>query len=135
MQALPTLLPETGRIFAITSGRTFSAGIASLGYLKQAGADRVVIVGEPIGDELEYWAEGSLTELPVCKAEVLYATERHNYQTGCPEADCHGSIRRHPIRVQSLAPDLLTPLRYEDYRRGIDPALAAITAQILRGQK
>ena len=135
MQALPPLLPGNGRIFAITSGRTFSAGIASLGYLKQAGGDSVIIVGESIGDELEYWAEGNLTELSVSKAEVLYATERHNYQTGCPEPDCHGSIRRHPIRVQSLAPDLLTPLRYEDYRRGIDPALAAITAEIQRGQK
>ncbi|MHC1766448.1 MAG: hypothetical protein AB9869_19460 [Verrucomicrobiia bacterium] len=88
MQALPTLVPESGRIFAITSGRTFSAGIASLGYLKQAGRDRVVIVGEPIGDELEYWAESRLTELPISKAEVLNATERHNYQTGCPEPDC-----------------------------------------------
>lgn len=135
MQALPTFLPPNGRIFAITSGRTFSAGIASLGYLKQAGGDRVTIVGEPIGDELEYWAEGSLVELPICKAEVLPATERHNYQTGCPEPDCHGSIRKHPIRVRSLAPDLLTPLRYDDYRRGIDPALAVITAQIQRGQK
>ena len=135
MQALPTFLPENGNVFAITSGRTFSAGIASLGYLKQAGGDRVVIVGEPIGDELEYWAEGSLTALPVSKAEVLYATERHNYQTGCPEPDCHGSVRRHPIRVQSLAPDLRTSLRYEDYRRGIDPALAAITAQIQREKK
>lgn len=133
MQILPTLLPENGQIFAIASGRTFSAGIASLGYLKQAGTDRVVIVGEPIGDELEYWAEGSLTELPVSKAEVMHATERHNYQTGCPEPDCHGSIRRHPIRVQGLAPDLLTPLRYEDYRRGIDPAFTAIAAHIERG--
>jgi hypothetical protein len=130
MQILPALLPDNGTIYAITSGRTFSAGIASLGYLKQAGGDRVRIVGEPIGDELEYWAEGSLTELPVSKAQILNATERHNYQTGCPEPDCHASIRDHPIRVRSLAPDLLTPLRYEDYRRGIDPALDAIIARL-----
>ena len=135
MQSLPTLVPNNGKIFAITSGRTFSAGIASLGYLKQAGRDRVVIVGEPIGDELEYWAEGSLTELPVSKAEVLYATERHNYRTGCQEPDCHGSIRKHPIRVQGLAPDLKASLRYEDYRHGIDPALAVIATQIQQGQR
>lgn len=128
MQTLPTLLPPEGKIFAITSGRTFSAGIASLGYLKQAGGDRVVIVGEPVGDELEFWAEGSLVELPVSKAEILVATERHNYVTGCPEPDCHGSIRKHPIKVQSLAPDIMAPLRYQDYQRGLDPALRAITA-------
>ncbi|HEX4911962.1 MAG TPA: hypothetical protein VFV64_14480 [Permianibacter sp.] len=130
MQTLPTLLPANGKIFAITSGRTFSAGIASLGYLKQAGGDRVVIVGEPVGDMLEYWAEGSLVELPVSKAEILIATERHNYVTGCQEADCHGSIRKHPIRVQSLAPDIRAPLRYQDYQRGIDPALQAIVTAL-----
>ncbi|NQD37581.1 hypothetical protein HPT27_11135 [Permianibacter sp. IMCC34836] len=130
MQTLPTMLPPNGKIFAITSGRTFSAGIASLGYLKQAGGDRVVIVGEPIGDALEYWAEGNLVELPVSKAEVLIATERHNYVTGCPEDDCHGSILKHPIRVQSLAPDISAPLRYQDYQHGIDPALRAIAAAL-----
>lgn len=130
MQTLPTLLPPEGKIFAITSGRTFSAGIASLGYLKQAGGEHVVIVGEPVGDTLEYWAEGNLVELPVSKAEILIATERHNYVTGCPEPDCHGSIREHPIKVQSLAPDIMAPLRYQDYQHGIDPAMRAITAAL-----
>lgn len=58
MQKLPELAP--GLIFIITSGRTFSAGIASAGYLKQSAPDRVFIVGEPIGDFLEFYAEGNL---------------------------------------------------------------------------
>lgn len=132
MQALPNLIARNGRIFALVSGRTFSAGIASVGYLKQAGGDRVTIIGTPVGDELEYWAEGNLTELGVSKAEVLHATERHNYQTGCQQDDCHGAIRRNPIRVNSLAPDILAPLRYQDYRNGIDPAMAVIAEQLGR---
>jgi hypothetical protein len=114
-----------GRIFALTSGRTFSAGIASLGYLKQAGGARVTIVGEPVGDELEFWAEGDMLELPVSKAALLYATERHNYVTGRQEPDCHGSVRNHPIRVTTLEPDMAAPLTYADYRAGRDPALAS----------
>lgn len=124
MQALPALVP--GRIFILTSGRTFSAGIASAGYLKQAAPSRVTIVGEPIGDHLEFWAEGGLMELPVSKAYLLPATERHNYVTGCPEKDCHISIREDPIRVQSLEPDIAAPLTYADYRAGRDVALDAV---------
>jgi hypothetical protein len=125
-QALPSLLPAKGRIFALTSGRTFSAGISSLGYLKQAGGARVTIVGEPIGDRLEFWAEGELVELPASKARLLYATERHDYTTGCPEPDCHASIRDHPIRVPTLEPDVLVPFAFADYRAGRDPALEAV---------
>jgi C-terminal processing protease CtpA/Prc len=126
MQELALLAPANGKIFVLTSGRTFSAGIASAGYLKQAAGERVLIVGEPIGDHLEFWAEGGIMELPVSKAYLLPATERHNYVTGCPEADCHRSIREHPIRVQSLEPDITAPLTYADYRAGRDPALEAV---------
>ena len=129
MQALPALAAG-GRLYAITSGRTFSAAISSLGYLKQAAGDRLTIVGEPIGDRLEFWAEGEMIRLPGAGAMLLYATERHNYMTGCPEADCHAAIRDHPIRVATLRPDLPTPLRFADFIAGRDPAMAAIAADI-----
>ena len=90
---------------------------------------RVTIVGEPVGDRLEFWAEGGIRDLPM-GAKLLLATERHNYQTGCPEADCHGSIRDHPIRVESLQPDIAAPLRFADFRAGRDPSMAAIDRDI-----
>lgn len=46
--------------------------------------------------------------------------------TGCQEADCHSSIKRHPIRVKSLEPDIAAPLTYADYRTGRDVALEAV---------
>jgi hypothetical protein len=131
MQALPGLA-RGGRVYAITSGRTFSAAISSLGYLRQAAGDRLVIVGEPIGDRLEFWAEGDIMRLPGLGALMLYATERHNYMTGCPEADCHASIRDHPIRVTGLQPDIAAPLRYADFRAGRDPAMEAIVRDARR---
>lgn len=123
---LPSLLRPGGRIFVLTSGHTFSAGIASAGYLEQAAPSRVTIVGEPIGDHLEFWAEGRFIELPVSKAVLLPSTERHNYRTGCQQPDCHRSIRLHPIRVDSLEPDIAVPFTYADYRAGRDPALEAV---------
>lgn len=133
MQNLPGYLSADGKIFIITSGRTFSAGISSVGYLKQAAGDKAVIIGEPVGDELEFWAEGDLQVLPNSGVAFLMATERHNYRTGCPEDDCHGSIRRNPIRVESLQPEILTPLRYSDYAQGVDPAMEAIRGVIQAG--
>lgn len=129
MQTIPEIVPEEGGIFAITSGRTFSAGIASLGYLVQAAGGRVTIVGEPVGDALEFWAEGGPAVLPTGTA-VLAATERHNYVTGCAEDDCHGSIRRHPIRVRSLEPDIRPTVTWADFVAGRDPYLDAVLDRI-----
>ena len=49
-KSLPTLVP--GRIFVLTSPWTFSAAISTVGYVKQAGAGRLTIVGEMVGDRL-----------------------------------------------------------------------------------
>jgi hypothetical protein len=130
MRALPGIASD--HVYAITSGRTFSAAISSLGYLKQAAGDRLTIVGEPIGDRLQFWAEGDIMTLPGLGAMILYASERHNYMTGCPEADCHAAIREHPIRVRSLQPDIATPLTWADFQARRDPAMAAILRDIAR---
>ena len=119
MRALPAIAGT--RVYAITSGRTFSAAISSLGYLKQAA-----------GDRLEFWAEGDIMPLPGLDAMLLYASERHNYMTGCPEPECHEAIREHPIRVRSLAPDIVVPSTWAAFRAGRDPALEAIIGDIAR---
>ena len=126
MQDLPNLTARGGRVYALTSGRTFSAGISSLGYLKQSGGDRVSIVGAPVGDRLEFWAETDTIDLPQTGATILYATERHDYITGCPEPDCHASIRNHPIRVRSLAPDVAVATTGRDVMSGKDPLMEAV---------
>lgn len=126
MQALPGLMAEGGKVYAITSGKTFSAGISSIGYLKQAGGDNVVIVGEPVGDRLDFWAEGGVMTLPQSGAMILYATERHDYTNGCPYEECHRSIVVHPIAVDSLQPDYLTPLTYDAYMAGRDPSMEKV---------
>jgi hypothetical protein len=120
-----------GRIFVLTSPWTFSAAISTVGYLKQALPARVTIVGEHVGDRLEFFAEGSRVRLPDSGASISYSTERHDYRNGCRGAtDCHGSVVRHPIAVASLAPELPAPWTIEDYREGRDPALAAVAAAL-----
>lgn len=124
MQALPKLVP--GKLLVLTSPWTFSAAISSIGYLKQAAPQRVTIIGEPVGDRLNFFSEGSVVTLPNSQAEMLNATERHDYATGCRGyRDCHEPVVRHPIAVPTLAPDVAAPWTIVDYLAGRDPAMEA----------
>jgi hypothetical protein len=99
MQALPSRVP--GHLFVLTSPWTFSAAISSTAYLKQADTNRVSIVGENVGDRLNFFSEGQVVTLPNSHALVSYATQRHDYVTGCrPFSDCHplSSSIRYPCR-------------------------------------
>jgi hypothetical protein len=128
-ESLPKLVK--GRIFALTSPWTFSAAISTLGYLKQAAPDRVTIVGEAVGDRLEFFAEGKSTTLKYSKENFAYATERHDYRNGCAKVDdCHRMVVTRPIAVPTLDPDIAAPWTIETYRAARDPAMEAVAKAI-----
>ena len=88
-------------------------------------------VREAVGDRLEMFSEGNITELPRSGLMVLDATERHDYRNGCRAArDCHGQVVRHPIAVPSLAPDVPAPWTVEAYLAGRDPGMEAVAAAV-----
>ncbi|HYR07020.1 MAG TPA: hypothetical protein VEQ60_04615 [Longimicrobium sp.] len=131
MQELPGLVP--GRIFVLTGPRTFSAGISSVGYLTQAAPDRVTIVGEPAGDRLVFFAESRMRALPGTDTGVMFSRERHDYEGGCAAfPDCHGPVRRNPIRVGSLDPQVPAPWTVAAFRAGRDPGMEAVHALLGR---
>jgi hypothetical protein len=131
MKSLPTLVP--GRIFVLTSPWTFSAAISSVGYLEQASPDRVTIVGEEVGDRLEFFAEGGPTTLAHSGIMIGIATQRHDYRNGCRDlADCHGPVVSNPIAVPTLAPDIAAPWTIAAYREGRDPTMEAVAAALRR---
>jgi hypothetical protein len=133
MESLPEHLSSGGRVVVLTSPWTFSAAISSVGYLKQAGGDRVVLVGEAPGDRLQFWAEGSPFRLPSSGAWILPATARHDYFDGCRRfTDCHDYVKRFPIAVKSLAPDIAAPWTIESYAAGRDPGMEAATRILAR---
>ena len=117
----------------MTSPWTFSAAISSIGYLEQTAPDRVTIVGEEVGDRLEFWAEGRPVTLPNSGLVIGIATERHDYQNGCRAfSDCHGPVVQNPIAVPTLVPNVPAPWTIEAYRAGRDPAMEAVVAQLRR---
>lgn len=136
-----------GRFFVLTGPQTFSAAITSIAYLKQAGGDRVSIVGEPIGDRLMFFSDGLPIQLPNSGRFFVPAVVRMDYHGGCREYDdCAegiaqpgrptaspalpwlGAIERLPISVASLQPDISAPWTIESWLRGTDPMMDAITA-------
>jgi hypothetical protein len=114
-------------IFVITGRTTFSAGITHVVQLKQWA--RATIVGEPVGDELDMWAEGGNLTLPNSKLTAHYANAFHSY-----------SKREYPDRqpylldldVDSIMPDVVVEPSWDDYIRGKDPVLDIVAARIRR---
>lgn len=146
MAAWPSLVP--GRFYVLTSVGTFSAGIASLAYLKQAGGDRVVIIGEPVGDRLMFFSDGKPVRLPHTGQFILPALVRMDFHDGCRKYDdCFAgisqpgrptaplppgmtSIERKPLSVASLDPDVVAPWTIEAWINGSDPMLDAVESLI-----
>jgi hypothetical protein len=127
MQSIVSKLPADGRVIVLTSPWTFSAAISSVGYLKQAGGDRVTLVGEAPGDRLNFFAEGSPAALPHSGAMFLVAKERHDYQTACKGySDCHRPVVTYPIAVANLDPTVPAPWTAAAYQAGRDPGMEAV---------
>jgi hypothetical protein len=132
-------LPKTARrapIYVLTSGWTFSAAITTVAAVKEAGGDQVRIVGEPVGDRLDFWAEGQSFNLPNTMLRVNYSTGRHVYNGPCRDREtCFWLNDRYPVRVTSLSPDIAAPWTFEAYRAGHDPALEAALSDAGRSRR
>jgi hypothetical protein len=67
------------RVFILTGRATFSAGITQAAQWKQATGG--AIIGEPVGDRLDFWSEGGNLVLPHSGLTLHYANAFHRYST------------------------------------------------------
>jgi hypothetical protein len=114
--------------YVITGRATFSAGIAHAALWRAAGG--VTFVGEPVGDEMDFWSEGGNIVLPNSGLSAHFANGAHSYST----APCPKGVRCLDMNVESLKPDIMTLLSWQDYGAGRDPAMDAIV-KTLGGSK
>jgi hypothetical protein len=114
---------RVGHLFVVVGHCTFSAGLYHAAQLKQF--TRATFVGEAVGDDLDYWAEGGEVVLPNSQAVISYSNGFHRYS----EKDY---AERRPyyeeLHITNLAPDLPAPMSSRDYFSGRDPALEVIEA-------
>lgn len=114
-----------GRLFVITGPCTFSAGLYHAAQLKQY--TQATFVGEPVGDRLDYWAEGGEIVLPNSRAVICYSNGFHRYSgTDYPEYQPYYE----ELSIPSLEPEVPAPLPSADYFSGRDPALGTIEARL-----
>jgi hypothetical protein len=123
-RALPGLLAPAGRVIMLIGPATFSAGISTAAFVKHAGQTRVVIVGEAVGDRLQFYSEGGRACLPNYPLCVAYETGKHDYQHTCDDwQECFWLNYFFEFRVQSLDPDEVVRLSFKDWRAGTDSVL------------
>jgi hypothetical protein len=116
-----------GRLFVIVGRCTFSAGLYHAAQLKEFS--RAIFVGEPVGDHLDYWAEGGQIVLPNSGVTIWYSNGFHRYsQADYPEHLPYFE----QLSIPDLALDVVTRLSSADYFAGRDPALDAILSRIPR---
>ncbi len=121
--ALPDLIAPRGHIFVLTDAGTFSAAITSTAFAKDAGGDKVTIIGEPVGDRMAFYAEGGSGTLPHSKFSLSFETGKHDYGHPCRDwHNCFWLNWIYPVRVNSLQPDIVAPARFSDWNAGRDVA-------------
>ncbi|MCU1230418.1 MAG: hypothetical protein JWO97_3302 [Acidobacteria bacterium] len=109
--------------FVLTGRNTFSAGISNVAMWKTPGA---VIVGEPVGDDLDFYAEGGNIVLPNSGLTAHFANGAHSYS----EAPCPNGEYCYDMSVSTLRPDLPASATWDEYLAGVDPMLRAAVAAV-----
>jgi hypothetical protein len=118
---LPGLVKPGGHIYLLTSTATFSAAITTTAFVKEAGGDRVTILGESVGDRLAFFSEGNRGCLPNYHLCVSYQTGKHDYAHPCWNPDvCYWLNWFYPVRVKTLQPDETITMTFVDWKAGRD---------------
>jgi hypothetical protein len=118
-----------GRIYVLTSGYTFSAGIISAAAIKRAAGNRVVIVGSHAGDRLRFWSEGENACLPNSGYCLHLTTGLWDLFKGCKgESGCYGD--QFDARLETLEPQIKAPITANAWLTGSDPGLEAVKVDL-----
>jgi hypothetical protein len=132
-QRLPDILPTNGRLFILTAGNTFSAGITTAAWLKFYGGARVTIIGQSAGDRMQFWGEGGTTVLPHSKLAVRYSTGFHDWENGCSLSQlrtCFLLNYIYGVPAGRLEPDIGAQPTFSEYIAGNDRAMSVVRDQL-----
>lgn len=122
--ALPEIAAPEGGVYVLIGPGTFSAGITTAAFTKQADPSRVTLLGQPVGDRMAFWAEGGSACLPNAPFCFHFSTARHDYRHECTDwRTCFWLNWILPARIDSLAPEELIETSFAAYLYGHDPVL------------
>jgi hypothetical protein len=131
---LPKRMPQNGRIFILTSANTYSAGVVTTARLKYFSGSRGEIVGEPMGDYSQFWAEAATRiVLPNSGLRVGYATGFHDWENGCSLRQlfvCYPANYLLGVPAGDLDPTMPVSWTFTDYLESKDTAIERIKHEI-----
>lgn len=131
MRSLAGRIPEGGRVYLIIGRYTFSAGMVAAAIAVKAGGDKVLVVGEAPGDDLQFWSEGDSIDLPNSHYAARYTDGYFDLVDGCTgELGCHRENSQFDFVIGQGRLDIPAPMTAEAYLAGRDPAMEAIAADI-----
>lgn len=128
MQEIVRSVP--GHIFVLTSSYTFSAGIASEAALIHDGGARVTVIGEEPGDRDHWWSEHEAVCLPFSKVCLDKEMGHWDLIRGC-KGDPHCFSDQFDVKIKTLEPTLIAPLKPVDWSDGRDPAMEEVRRAIV----
>jgi hypothetical protein len=124
MKRITTLTDSIQHVYVLISAWTFSAGDIGLALVKDHGGRKVTVIGEPAGDRVRIWAEGSYITLPHSKLDIGFATGYEDYSKPCwRRQHCFWTTLFFPTHVASFDPDIRVPYTFDDYVHLSDPLL------------
>ncbi|OJJ17991.1 hypothetical protein BKI52_29495 [marine bacterium AO1-C] len=126
----PKIINDNKKIYLITSDKTYSAGIVTAARVKYFAKDKIVIVGEEVGDRLKFWAESKVYVLPNSRTRIYSSRKEHDWKD-----NKHGLSRTHfpnfiyGVAAKNLKLDKEIRLSFADYQANKDPILEWIFSQ------
>lgn len=119
---LPGKVAADGHLYIVVGPQTFSASVVGAALLKYYGGEKASIIGSPMGDREQFWAERGMTfRLPNAGFLVNYATGYHDWANGCAEHPyCFTQVLIHGVPAGSLVPSYIIEPKYSDYAAGRD---------------
>ncbi len=110
-------IDERGKLFTIIGRRTFSAAQNLINELEKY--TNTIFVGEPTGENVNFYGDSTAIELP--NSGIVVRTSTLWWQNMDPRD-----------RRQWTGPHIAAELTSEDYRNNVDPAMQAIMAYVPR---
>jgi len=124
---LREIIENDGHLYLITGNQTASAAINLAASLKSNLKNNITIVGEPIGDNLIFWAEPKIFELPNSKLQISASTYQHDLEKGrfVPFKTNWGNLLW-DFKSNGLDIDIPVEISINDYIAYKDPVLKSI---------
>lgn len=97
--------PDDRRVVLLVDKFTFSAAIVFVAILKHRLGERLVLMGEEMGDGLTFFAEGGTIDLSCSGAVVRYSSAFHDWAGGRVDETTPAEIAARMVPVGALALD------------------------------